>query len=131
MMYLAPIYPAKRAEKYIWVDTYCWKHELHHHHFFFFVILLQMSAYPVILSLENHCSGEQQEIMAHYLICILGQKLLRVPLNHPTSGDLPSPNVRLRKGRAWLREMSLYVVNQGQNLFQLLVQAKGWKCQYV
>ncbi|XP_044213643.1 1-phosphatidylinositol 4,5-bisphosphate phosphodiesterase zeta-1-like isoform X2 [Thunnus albacares] len=52
----------------------------------------EVSAYPVILSLENHCSQEQQEVMAQYLISILGDKLLKTPLDHPTTGDLPSPN---------------------------------------
>ncbi|XP_039987888.1 1-phosphatidylinositol 4,5-bisphosphate phosphodiesterase zeta-1-like isoform X1 [Xiphias gladius] len=52
----------------------------------------EVSAYPVILSLENHCSREQQEVMAQYLISILGEKLLSAPLDHPTTGDLPSPN---------------------------------------
>ncbi|KAM7396921.1 hypothetical protein PAMP_019926 [Pampus punctatissimus] len=52
----------------------------------------EVSAYPVILSLENHCSQEQQEVMAQYLISILGDKLLRTPLDHATTGDLPSPN---------------------------------------
>lgn len=57
----------------------------------------QVSAYPVILSLENHCSKEQQEVMAQYLISILGDKLLRTPLENVTAGELPSPNVRLSK----------------------------------
>ncbi|XP_031138672.1 1-phosphatidylinositol 4,5-bisphosphate phosphodiesterase zeta-1-like isoform X2 [Sander lucioperca] len=52
----------------------------------------EVSAYPVILSLENHCSKEQQEVMAQYLISILGEKLLRTPLDHHTTGGLPSPN---------------------------------------
>lgn len=65
------------------------------------IISRQVSAYPVILSLENHCSQEQQEVMAQYLMSILGDKLLRTPLDHPTTGDLPSPNVRLWK--AWAR----------------------------
>ncbi|XP_006782669.1 1-phosphatidylinositol 4,5-bisphosphate phosphodiesterase zeta-1-like isoform X1 [Neolamprologus brichardi] len=52
----------------------------------------EVSAYPVILSLENHCSREQQEVMAEYLISILGENLLIAPLDHPTAGDLPSPN---------------------------------------
>nr|XP_019934144.1 PREDICTED: 1-phosphatidylinositol 4,5-bisphosphate phosphodiesterase zeta-1-like [Paralichthys olivaceus] len=52
----------------------------------------EVSACPVILSLENHCSKEQQEVMAQYLISILGEKLLRAPLDHLTTGDLPSPN---------------------------------------
>ncbi|CAJ1056398.1 -phosphatidylinositol 4%2C5-bisphosphate phosphodiesterase zeta-1-like isoform X1 [Xyrichtys novacula] len=52
----------------------------------------EVSAYPVILSLENHCSQEQQEVMAQYLISILGDKLLKAPLDHLINRDLPSPN---------------------------------------
>ncbi|XP_037538914.1 1-phosphatidylinositol 4,5-bisphosphate phosphodiesterase zeta-1-like [Nematolebias whitei] len=52
----------------------------------------QVSAYPLLLSLENHCSKEQQEVMARHLVSILGDKLLTSPLDHVTSGDLPSPN---------------------------------------
>nr|XP_057931618.1 1-phosphatidylinositol 4,5-bisphosphate phosphodiesterase zeta-1-like [Doryrhamphus excisus] len=52
----------------------------------------EVSIYPVILSLENHCSKEQQEVMALYLTSILGDKLLNVSLDNPTTGDLPSPN---------------------------------------
>ncbi|XP_034047726.1 1-phosphatidylinositol 4,5-bisphosphate phosphodiesterase zeta-1-like [Thalassophryne amazonica] len=52
----------------------------------------EVSAYPVILSLENHCSLEQQEVLAQHLISILGDKLLKEPLAHLTSGELPSPN---------------------------------------
>lgn len=50
----------------------------------------EVSAYPVILSLENHCSKKQQEVMAQYLRSILGDKLLSAPLDH--IGGLPSPN---------------------------------------
>ncbi|XP_075883519.1 1-phosphatidylinositol 4,5-bisphosphate phosphodiesterase zeta-1-like isoform X2 [Nelusetta ayraudi] len=52
----------------------------------------EVSCYPVILSLENHCSQEQQEILAHYLTSILGDKLLRVPVDLTAAGLLPSPN---------------------------------------
>ncbi|CAL8375742.1 unnamed protein product [Arctogadus glacialis] len=52
----------------------------------------EVSPYPVILSLENHCCQEQQVVMAQYLISILGEKLLKTPLDLPTSGELPSPN---------------------------------------
>uniref|UniRef100_A0A3Q3WU86 Phosphoinositide phospholipase C n=1 Tax=Mola mola TaxID=94237 RepID=A0A3Q3WU86_MOLML len=57
----------------------------------------EVSAYPVILSLENHCSEEQQEIMAQYLVSILGDKLLGAPLDRPDSEDLPSPNQKKKK----------------------------------
>ncbi|XP_068595707.1 1-phosphatidylinositol 4,5-bisphosphate phosphodiesterase zeta-1-like [Brachionichthys hirsutus] len=52
----------------------------------------EVSSYPVILSLENHCSWKQQEVMAQYLISILGDKLLRAPLDRSTTRELPSPN---------------------------------------
>ncbi|KAM9807850.1 1-phosphatidylinositol 4,5-bisphosphate phosphodiesterase zeta-1-like [Neosynchiropus ocellatus] len=52
----------------------------------------EVSPYPVILSLENHCSKPQQEVMAEHLTSILGDKLLRCPLNETAPGVLPSPN---------------------------------------
>uniref|UniRef100_A0A3P9KUI0 Phosphoinositide phospholipase C n=1 Tax=Oryzias latipes TaxID=8090 RepID=A0A3P9KUI0_ORYLA len=52
----------------------------------------EVSPYPVILSLENHCSQQQQEVMAQYLVSILGDMLLTAPLDHLAGGELPSPN---------------------------------------
>lgn len=49
------------------------------------------SPYPLILSLENHCSLEQQKVMARYLHSILGDKLLTKPLEGLDSHNLPSP----------------------------------------
>uniref|UniRef100_UPI003AB08E2A 1-phosphatidylinositol 4,5-bisphosphate phosphodiesterase delta-3-A-like isoform X1 n=1 Tax=Centroberyx gerrardi TaxID=166262 RepID=UPI003AB08E2A len=49
------------------------------------------SPYPLILSLENHCSVEQQAVMAKHLRTILGSKLLIKPLSDLTLKDLPSP----------------------------------------
>ncbi|NXS81689.1 PLCZ1 phosphodiesterase, partial [Erpornis zantholeuca] len=52
----------------------------------------QSSAYPVVLSLENHCSPKQQEVMAHYLKSILGDKLLSSPIGGEVDMTrLPSP----------------------------------------
>ncbi|XP_056655284.1 1-phosphatidylinositol 4,5-bisphosphate phosphodiesterase zeta-1 isoform X3 [Monodelphis domestica] len=48
------------------------------------------SEYPVVLSLENHCSPQQQEIMANNMQSILGDTLLSDVLeNFPN--ELPSP----------------------------------------
>lgn len=55
--------------------------------------LSQSSPYPLILSLENHCSLEQQKVMARYLHSILGDKLLTKPLEGLDSHNLPSPEV--------------------------------------
>ncbi|XP_007234134.2 1-phosphatidylinositol 4,5-bisphosphate phosphodiesterase delta-3-A isoform X2 [Astyanax mexicanus] len=49
------------------------------------------SPFPLILSLENHCSVEQQAIMAQQLRSILGDKLLTEPLKHQPCDSLPSP----------------------------------------
>ncbi|XP_053194033.1 1-phosphatidylinositol 4,5-bisphosphate phosphodiesterase delta-3-A [Scomber japonicus] len=49
------------------------------------------SPYPLILSLENHCSVEQQAVMAKHLRTILGSKLLTKPLSGQPQKDLPSP----------------------------------------
>jgi len=48
----------------------------------------QKSSYPVILSLENHCSYHQQEKMAEHLTGILGDMLVSPEL---VDGKLPSP----------------------------------------
>ncbi len=47
--------------------------------------------YPVILSIENHCSVPQQKKMAQYLIEILGDKLDLSNIKADESGQLPSP----------------------------------------
>ncbi|KAG7234782.1 hypothetical protein INR49_003996 [Caranx melampygus] len=49
------------------------------------------SPYPLILSLENHCSVEQQAVMARHLCTILGSRLLTKPLSDNRLKDLPSP----------------------------------------
>ncbi|KAM4563392.1 1-phosphatidylinositol 4,5-bisphosphate phosphodiesterase eta-2a [Odontesthes bonariensis] len=47
--------------------------------------------YPVILSIENHCSVPQQKKMAQYLTEILGDKLDVSAIKADESGRLPSP----------------------------------------
>lgn len=49
------------------------------------------SNYPVILSLENHCTVEQQKRMAHYMTSILGEALLTKPLGDRMPSNFPSP----------------------------------------
>ncbi|XP_076851826.1 1-phosphatidylinositol 4,5-bisphosphate phosphodiesterase delta-3-A isoform X2 [Brachyhypopomus gauderio] len=51
----------------------------------------KVSPYPLILSLENHCSVEQQEVMAQHLRSILGSSLLTQPLPAQLITQLPSP----------------------------------------
>lgn len=49
------------------------------------------SDYPVILSLENHCTLEQQKVMADHMIKILGDALVRKPLGTTIPTNFPSP----------------------------------------
>ncbi|XP_067994973.1 1-phosphatidylinositol 4,5-bisphosphate phosphodiesterase delta-4 isoform X4 [Melanerpes formicivorus] len=49
------------------------------------------SDYPVILSLENHCSMEQQEVLAQQLKTILGEQLLTTTIDGRVPAQLPSP----------------------------------------
>ncbi|XP_068460194.1 1-phosphatidylinositol 4,5-bisphosphate phosphodiesterase delta-3-A-like isoform X1 [Clinocottus analis] len=51
----------------------------------------KVSPYPLILSLENHCSVEQQAVMARHLRSILGDKLLTEPLRGLDPHNRPSP----------------------------------------
>uniref|UniRef100_A0A671EW28 Phosphoinositide phospholipase C n=1 Tax=Rhinolophus ferrumequinum TaxID=59479 RepID=A0A671EW28_RHIFE len=57
----------------------------------------QTSDYPVILSLEIHCSWEQQEIIAQHLTEILGEQLLSSTLDGLLPTQLPSPEELRRK----------------------------------
>ncbi|KAF6121047.1 phospholipase C zeta 1 [Phyllostomus discolor] len=52
------------------------------------------SDYPVVLSLENHCSPSQQEVMADNLQSILGDTLLSDVLDD-YAHELPSPEVKM------------------------------------
>ncbi|XP_043990743.1 1-phosphatidylinositol 4,5-bisphosphate phosphodiesterase delta-1-like isoform X2 [Gambusia affinis] len=49
------------------------------------------SDYPVILSLENHCSVEQQSVMAQHMSSILGSALVTTPLGDGMPANFPSP----------------------------------------
>lgn len=49
------------------------------------------SDYPVILSLENHCSVEQQKVMAQHMSSILGSALVTSPLGEGMPTNFPSP----------------------------------------
>ncbi|XP_069472948.1 1-phosphatidylinositol 4,5-bisphosphate phosphodiesterase delta-4 [Ambystoma mexicanum] len=51
----------------------------------------QNSEYPIILSLENHCSVEQQDVLAYHLKNILGEKLLTKTIDGHLPTKLPSP----------------------------------------
>ena len=47
--------------------------------------------YPLILSFENHCSVEQQKVMANHLVNTLGAMLYTKPIPDNET-ELPSPD---------------------------------------
>uniref|UniRef100_A0A8D2LLF4 Phosphoinositide phospholipase C n=1 Tax=Varanus komodoensis TaxID=61221 RepID=A0A8D2LLF4_VARKO len=49
------------------------------------------SDYPLILSLENHCSPRQQEVIADHLTGILGDQLVLSTIGDIMPDELPSP----------------------------------------
>ncbi|XP_012671580.2 1-phosphatidylinositol 4,5-bisphosphate phosphodiesterase delta-1a isoform X2 [Clupea harengus] len=49
------------------------------------------SEYPVIISLENHCTVEQQKLMAQHMTSVLGEALLTQPLGDQMPSNFPSP----------------------------------------
>uniref|UniRef100_A0A0R3RIZ6 Phosphoinositide phospholipase C n=1 Tax=Elaeophora elaphi TaxID=1147741 RepID=A0A0R3RIZ6_9BILA len=49
------------------------------------------SPYPLILTIENHCSLEQQKVMARNFVEVLGDDIYLTPKNEPLK-QLPSPN---------------------------------------
>lgn len=49
------------------------------------------SPYPIVLSIENHCCLQQQEILADIMIEVLGDKLAR-PMDSTANRMLPSPH---------------------------------------
>nr|XP_033800027.1 1-phosphatidylinositol 4,5-bisphosphate phosphodiesterase delta-4 [Geotrypetes seraphini] len=51
----------------------------------------QVSEFPLIISIENHCSPEQQDTMAQHLKAILGDKLLSATVDGLVPTQLPSP----------------------------------------
>ncbi|XP_072108186.1 1-phosphatidylinositol 4,5-bisphosphate phosphodiesterase delta-1a isoform X2 [Mobula birostris] len=51
----------------------------------------KVSPYPLILSLENHCSVEQQNVMAQHMKTILGDKLLSKIIDGKVPTKFPSP----------------------------------------
>lgn len=66
--------------------------------------------YPVILSIENHCSVPQQKKMAQYLTEIFGDKLNLSSIKADVLGRLPSPEAL--KGRILVKVPSLFRVRE-------------------
>ncbi|XP_072315914.1 1-phosphatidylinositol 4,5-bisphosphate phosphodiesterase delta-4-like [Eucyclogobius newberryi] len=65
----------------------------------------QVSEFPVILSLENHCGLEQQSAMARHLKHILGERLQSARVTAEEAELLPSPQAL--KGKILLKAKKL------------------------
>ena len=61
--------------------------------------------FPVILSIENHCSVPQQKKMAQCLVEVLGDKLDLSSIKADESGCLPSPHTL--RGKILVKVMSM------------------------
>jgi hypothetical protein len=75
------------------------------------------SHYPVILSIENHCSIKQQFVMATHMSDIFGDMLFKNPCD-PDKKELPSPyelrNKILVKGKKLPAELEDKSDNEGE-----------------
>ncbi|XP_069771033.1 1-phosphatidylinositol 4,5-bisphosphate phosphodiesterase delta-1a isoform X3 [Narcine bancroftii] len=71
------------------------------------------SPYPLILSLENHCSIEQQNVMAHHMKTILGDMLLTRTIDGKVPTNFPSPEQL--KGKILIKGKRLNRLEDDQN----------------
>uniref|UniRef100_A0AAQ5ZCM5 Phosphoinositide phospholipase C n=1 Tax=Amphiprion ocellaris TaxID=80972 RepID=A0AAQ5ZCM5_AMPOC len=79
----------------------------------------KVSEYPVILSIENHCSVEQQRVMAQHLNHILGDKLLKSTLDGKAPIGLPSPEVsRLTHPVTFVKILILFFTHSAAQTLQ-------------
>ena len=76
------------------------------------------SDYPLILSIENHCSIEYQDKMAHYLETILGDMLYTDPVDENLKA-LPSPEDL--KGKILIKAKKL---PPGKSYFLIYIMCK-------
>uniref|UniRef100_A0A8C5L8A6 Phosphoinositide phospholipase C n=1 Tax=Jaculus jaculus TaxID=51337 RepID=A0A8C5L8A6_JACJA len=75
------------------------------------------SEYPVVLSLENHCSPSQQEVMADILHTTFGESLLSDVLDD-FQDRLPSPETRKLKIAMALSDLVIYTKAEKFRNFQ-------------
>lgn len=73
------------------------------------MLTLHLCRYPVILSIENHCTIQQQKKIAQYLREIFGDKLDVGDILSGDSKTLPSPN-RL-KGKILIKVRTIWWIS--------------------
>ncbi|XP_066490002.1 1-phosphatidylinositol 4,5-bisphosphate phosphodiesterase zeta-1-like [Tiliqua scincoides] len=80
----------------------------------------ETSDYPIVLSLENHCKPEQQEVMATHLTDILGNLLITSTINDAIPSSLPSPEEL---------KFKIMVKNKKVGTLEETLRRKGEKCR--
>ncbi|XP_039174788.1 1-phosphatidylinositol 4,5-bisphosphate phosphodiesterase zeta-1-like isoform X3 [Crotalus tigris] len=80
----------------------------------------EASDYPIILSLENHCSPPQQERMAAHLLDILRDTLCTTTIDNAVPTELPSPEQL---------KLKILIKNKKAGSLQDTLQRRGQKYQ--
>ncbi|XP_034298542.1 1-phosphatidylinositol 4,5-bisphosphate phosphodiesterase zeta-1-like [Pantherophis guttatus] len=80
----------------------------------------EASDYPIILSLENHCSPPQQERMAAHLLDILRDSLCTTTIDNAVPTELPSPEQL---------KLKILIKNKKAGSLQDTLQRRGQKYQ--
>lgn len=80
----------------------------------------ETSDYPIVLSLENHCSAPQQEVMAKHLVNILGNLLVTSTSDDTMPSALPSPEEM---------KFKIMIKNKKVGTLEETLHRKGEKCQ--
>ena len=66
------------------------------------------SPYPIIVSLEMHCSKKQQRKVAQHCVNLLGERLVVAPLHHNEDFHRPLPSPEDLRGKVLLKNKTLW-----------------------
>lgn len=86
--------------------------------------------YPVILSIENHCSIKQQQAMAHYMTTIFGEKLCLDYVGENES-CLPSPETLKKKIIVKVPKCAIDTTLFVSHIWHFGSEHKVWKEKFV
>eukprot|EP00042_Codosiga_hollandica_P047410 m.513533 g.513533 ORF g.513533 m.513533 type:complete len:1874 (-) comp57442_c0_seq1:94-5715(-) len=87
------------------------------------------SAFPLIISIENHCGLLQQRVMAHYFRTIFRSMLVE---DHPDSTEMPSPHdlrykILIKCKRPLARDTKFVLVDASDTIVSEVGGEKGFK----
>lgn len=90
-----------------------------------------VSEYPVIISIENHLSVEQQKVMAEFLVDIFGDELLSEPVTgHPLNPGVLFPSPENLKRKIILKNKKLPEDQEKQLMAQTIKQRNTQKTSF-